>query len=105
MTLICYELLRVNPKLGRHVLRGDNPNRNFETAQRLLRVWGLTEPRGLANEITEAYAKRNAVAHGFWVKGTKSKEVRLTLGAGKRQTGVGMLDRRTLPEFATRELL
>ena len=101
VTELVFELLRVNPKLGRHVLRGENPTRNFETAQRLLRVWGITEPKGLEGKIKRAYGRRNAVAHGFWVKGIKAREVRLALGAGYQQTSVGAIHRRTLPQFAT----
>jgi hypothetical protein len=101
LTELIYDLLRIDYPLGRQVIRGDNPVETFKTIQRLLDVWDIKIGGlgGLRRDIEVAYAKRNQLAHGVWVR-IKGNDVRLRLVREKRPTAVGVLDRRILPEFA-----
>jgi hypothetical protein len=104
LTELVYDLLRIDPKLGRQVLRGDNPSANYSILKRLFDLWGITPEvdfKKLKTDIEKACDKRNEVAHGVWVR-MKGTDVRLQLVREKRQTEVGLLDRRILPQFAKR---
>jgi hypothetical protein len=103
-TELVYELLCSAYTLGRQLLRGDNPVETFKIAQRLLGAWGssiqiTSAPTQLSKRIETAYTKRNAIAHGVWVR-LKGNDYRLRRVREKRTTDVGELDRRIMPQFA-----
>jgi hypothetical protein len=104
MTELVYDLLRIDYKLGRQIVRGDNPPDLYATACRLMKVWNLPAPsRQLRKDIKKAYDKRNETGHGAWIK-VKSGDIRIRLMREERLTVVGMLDRRIMPEAAKRTL-
>jgi hypothetical protein len=103
-TELIYDLLRIDYKLGRQVVRGDNPPDLYATACRLMKVWNLPAPNPkLRRDIKKAYDKRNETGHGSWIK-VKAGDIRIRLMREERLTVVGMLDRRIMPEAAKRTL-
>jgi hypothetical protein len=96
------DLLRIGNPLGRQVYQGHNTVETFKVVTRLIKVWGLIPSINLAQlakDIEYAYAKRNEVAHGAWFR-MKKNDLRLCLMREARQTTIGILSRRTIPEFA-----
>jgi hypothetical protein len=101
LTELVYDLLRIDPKLGRQVLRGDNPTANFTIAQRLLKLWSIpVNDRKLRGDIESACRKRNEVAHGVWLRVQGTQQIQLVRDV--RPTPVGPLDRRIMPQHAKR---
>jgi hypothetical protein len=104
MSELVYDLLRMDYKLGRQIFRGDNPPDLYAIACRLMKVWDLQPPSPqLRNDVKKAYAKRNEIGHGAWIK-VKSGDIRIRLMREERPTVVGMLDRRIMPQAANRTL-
>jgi hypothetical protein len=81
-TELIYDLLRVDYKLGRQILRSDNPPELYATACRLMKVWNLPAPNAkLRRDIKKAYDKRNETGHGSWIK-VKAGDIRIRLMRG-----------------------
>ena len=100
LTELVYELLRLDPKLGRQVLRGDNPTRTFAAAEQLLKLWSIPFHKKLKHDIENACDKRNEVAHGVWLRVEGKQQIQLV--KGERQTPVGPIARRIMPQYAKR---
>jgi hypothetical protein len=103
-TELIYDLLRIDYKLGRQIVRGDNPPDLYAMACRIIKVWNLPPPSPkLRSDIKKAYDKRNETGHGSWIK-VKGGDIRIRLMREERLTVIGMLDRRIMPEAAKRTL-
>jgi len=104
LTETVYSLLRIDYTLGRQLLRGDNTPETFNIIARLIPLWDIAftpseNIKSLREEIHKAYKMRNVVGHGAWIKYRKN-DYRLRLARDVRDTDVGALDRRIMPDFA-----
>jgi hypothetical protein len=95
------ELLRIDNPLERQIRSNiHNTRETFLTIQRLIDMWNIQTTENLnrlRKDIEHAAARRNEVAHGIWLR-IKPGVYRLRITKGERQTNVGPLDRRIIPQ-------
>jgi hypothetical protein len=104
ITELISDLLRIGNPLGRQVYEGHNTVQTFLIVIRLMKVWNLVPSINLGKlkqDIKHAYERRNEVAHGAWFR-VKKNDLRLCIMREDRETSVGRLSRRTIPDFKKR---
>ena len=97
---LLFELMRVDPAVGRVATNYRAASERFKTIKRLLNLHGIktTAPlNDLLNQITDCCDARDQFAHGVWIKNDKG-ELALQLTRGIYETPEGHADRSFLPE-------
>ena len=101
MAELVSDIARIDYPIGRQIFRGDNPEALLTIILRLYDMWNIprSDLGNLRKQVKKCYEKRNALAHGIWIR---TKSFQLVAVREERMTDAGMLDRRILPGRQTR---